>query len=81
MRLSVSSEAKLVELAARRDRATARRHVYAEEFYYLDDQIPMCEDNVEGVAKAIPIVFLLHQIQTRAQHTARHGRVLLQLGI
>jgi hypothetical protein len=54
----ISSETKLRELAAQRTTAIARNDVGAEELDYLDDQLPMWENNVSVVGKAVPIVLL-----------------------
>jgi hypothetical protein len=54
----ISSETKLFELTAQRATAIARKDIGAEELDYLDDQLPIWEDNVAVVGKAMPIVLL-----------------------
>jgi hypothetical protein len=54
----ISSESKLLELTDQRTAAMARKDSWAEEFDYLDDQIPMWEDNVAVIGKAVPVVLL-----------------------
>jgi hypothetical protein len=59
----ISSEVKLLELTTQKAAAIARKDGGAEELDYLDDQIPIWEDNVEVVAKTIPIVLLFSFVE------------------
>ncbi|KUY70929.1 hypothetical protein WS46_32685 [Burkholderia sp. RF4-BP95] len=54
----LSTEKRLRMLAGQRSAAAAQKHCGAEEVDYLDDQIPMWEDNVEVVGRATSIVLL-----------------------
>jgi len=54
----ISSEAKLAELSEQRDAAIADRSCGAEVLDYFHDEIPLWEDSVSVVAKAMPVVLL-----------------------
>jgi len=54
----LSSEMRLRTLASQRSEVAGQQHCGAEELDYLDDQIPMWEDNVEVVGRATSIVLL-----------------------
>lgn len=54
----VSSETRLRELMEQRSAAEANKNSSAEEFFYLDDEIPVWTDNVGVTARTVPIVLL-----------------------
>ncbi|MFU5804200.1 hypothetical protein [[Pseudomonas] boreopolis] len=54
----LSSERRLRSLTSQRISIAANVYYGAEEFDYLDDNIPMWEDNVEVVGRTTPIVLL-----------------------
>jgi hypothetical protein len=59
----LSSEIRLHSLRDQRASAAARTHSDAAEFDYLDDQIPMWEDNVEVIGRATPVILLCSFIE------------------
>src|SRR5690606_15059935 len=54
----LASEARLRSLTSQRTSTAANKNCRAEEFDYLDDQIPLWEDNVEVVGRTTPIILL-----------------------
>lgn len=54
----LSSERRLRALASQRDEVAVQGHCGAEELDYLDDQIPIWEDNIEVIGRATSIILL-----------------------
>lgn len=54
----IASEGKLRELTGQRSQALERAGTLAQELDFLDDEIPLWQDNVTVISQAVPVVLL-----------------------